>query len=168
MQARHLSETCIEAHGDASGGPYRIAGKQSAKVDEVETVVEVLPVHLKAHGRFFGLINVHPRGRIYGQHGPGASASEVDAAYYQWTVLGQRICFGSLIFERQSRTVLRTRGEPETWQDLLLKTGPKRIALVLRVRDVAVLLRDGVGRVIAKEEASGHWKPDVANHVGIT
>src|SRR5271167_1110700 len=80
---------CSKPHRNAPRGANRITGKQSAKIEDVQNIVEICSVDLKAHRRVVRLIDFRARRGIDLERRIDAPACEVNPIEYLLAVFGE-------------------------------------------------------------------------------
>jgi hypothetical protein len=84
-------EAGVEAKGEASCGPNGIAGEETAEVDNVETVVQIVTVGLKTCGDSVALVYICSKRGLNGQRGVDTATVEVETVDDGRPVLGESI-----------------------------------------------------------------------------
>src|ERR1700735_77414 len=81
---RNLSalEAGREAKRVTPRGSDGVAGEKTAEVDEVQHIIEVLPIGLNPHVQTLGLVNIRARRRIHLKGRKDTAAVEVDAIHH--------------------------------------------------------------------------------------
>ena len=107
-------ETGGQTEGVTTGWPDGITGKQTAEVDYVESVVDVLHVGLEAHLESVGAPDIGAERRVDRERWAHAAFVEVDAINNGLTVLRKGILFGAGELERKAGAVLRADSRPRS------------------------------------------------------
>src|SRR6185437_8185660 len=102
LQRDTALKVCIHADDEAPRRANGIAGKEPAKVDDIETIVQILSIDLKAHLEPLAPVDVGAQRSIDRKQRENAAACEVDAADDLWTILSQRVGLVSGVFERKA------------------------------------------------------------------
>lgn len=108
-----------------------IAGEQATEVDDVQPIVEVVPVGLQAHLHTIRAVDLEPCGRAYSELRTNAATLEIDSADDSRSVLCESIGLLSCELKRKPGAIACSRGDPETPRKLITKTRSDRVALVL-------------------------------------
>ena len=153
-------------------GSDGVAGEKTAEIEDVQHIVEVLPIGLNPYVQTLGLVNIRPRRRIHLKCRKDAATVEVDAVHhllavyldYAGDALGLSFPVRALEIEREARVVLNAGSDPKARSDLITHSAANGVALILRVGEMAC---GGYHRVIAEKQAARHRKPSIPDRVGI-
>lgn len=120
-----------EAYGKAPRGADGVAREETAEVDDVKHIVQVLPVNLKAHLQAFGPVNIRPSRGIYLESWVDAAPVEVNAIEDLLPVFGEDRGRIAIELEGETGVELNSPSDPEAWRDLIAKSSADGVALVL-------------------------------------
>ena len=73
-------KTGREAHSNTSRRPDGVAGEETAEVDDIQDVSQILAVDLKLHLQTLRLVDIHARGSIDLKRRIDAAAFKVDSS----------------------------------------------------------------------------------------
>ena len=119
-------EICGEAQSVTARGSDGVAGEQTAEIDDVENVGQILSVDLKTHVQPLGFIDIGARRSIHLERRINAAAREINAIQNLLAILrehGRRI---AVEFEWQTGIVLNSRGDPESRPHLIAQAPANR------------------------------------------
>ena len=130
-------EICGEAQSVTARGSDGVAGEQTAEIDDVENVGQILSVDLKTHVQPLGFIDIGARRSIHLERRINAAAREINAIQNLLAILrehGRRI---AIELKGQPGIVLNSRSDPEPRLHLITQAPANGIALILRIRESA-------------------------------
>jgi hypothetical protein len=161
-----------KAEGETPRRSDGIAGKEAAEIDDIQNVGEILSIGLNPHIQTLRLVNIRARRGIHLEGREYTSAIEVNAVHdllaihlgYSGDALGLGFAVRALKVERETCIVLNSRSDPKARSDLITYAAANRVALILRIREMA---GGGYHCVVTKKQTARHGKPRVADGVGI-
>src|SRR5882724_10220801 len=122
----------IQAQGIATRRANGIAGEEASKVDNVEAIVQVGDVSLKAHFEFFSFPDVGTDGSVDGKQRLDAANIKVDAVDYFLTILIDGVLLVSRKFKGQAGAVFRAKSDGNTIGQFITESRADGMTLVLR------------------------------------
>ena len=165
--SREDSETGSQPHREAASRADCITRKQSAEIDHVQNICQVLAVHLEANLHALRLIDIGSCRGAEQRRRKYPPARKINAADYLRAVLCQRLLLCALKIEWQPAAILHAACDPKSRFDLVRPAREQRIALVLRVGKVSRELRQRRLSIVADEQSARDRIPRIAHHVGV-
>src|ERR1700685_1404032 len=159
-KAVSLKTPALEVGGEtkivAARGANGVAGEEAAEVDDVKNIIKVLSVVLECDNHVVGLVNICARRGIDLERGIDSASGKVDAIQDLLAVFREHRGRIAVELEGEPGGVLNSARDPESRGELVANASTNRVALILRIGEMAAELRFRLGGVVTQKKAARH------------